>query len=355
MGLFSRRRPDVRRLTRKGDVAGLVAALEHTDQVLDRGGRRVDVGASVRRDAAEALGDHDDPLVVRGLVGRLSDENEAVRLAAIRALRWRPEDDVVLALAGGVGSWPSPEGDGSRAEALDALLEIRDPRTLELLVVSIVQRASDRPLGPSDASSLTAVLEMNGDDAGRVAWRLVPPLGHERMEVQDRAETVLTWLGSPSVEPLIAALERPDVRRRAAKVLGELRDSRAVEPLVEMAFDHEVVVRRTVAGSLGLIKDPSAAPVLLRSSRDTDYGVRDAALRALNELGAAAVVLAVAQLQQSLIAGDEHRMLELGEAPGEPDAAASPELEFTASPEPELGHGHEASAPDPGPRGYGPE
>jgi len=66
-------------------------------------------------------------------------------------------------------------------------------------------------------------------------------------------------------------------------------------------------------------------------------------------------VLAVAQLQQSLIAGDEHRVLELGEAPGEPDAAASPELEFTASPEPEFGHGHEALAPDPGPRGYRPE
>ena len=254
----------------------------------------------MRRDAVEALAVSRHPDVLAGLVGRLSDEHEAVRLAAIRALRGRREDRVVRALVGGVGSWPSPEGDASRAEALSALLEIGDPRTLELLVFALVQREGDRPLDEDDASSLNAVLTMNGEGAGGVAWRLVPPLGHDRHAVRDRAETVLTWLETSSVEPLVAALDRPDVRGRAAKVLGELRDNRAVGPLSDMVFDHDPLVRRTVARALGEIKDVSAAGVLLRCSRDPDYGVRDAAIRALNELGTAGMVAAVAELGQSL-------------------------------------------------------
>jgi len=283
-------------------VAGLTGALEHSDFVFDRQGGRVDLGAPVRRDAVDALADQTDPQVIADLVKRLSDEHEAVRLSAIRALRGRHEDQVVRALAGGAASWPVPEGNASRTEALGALLDIDDPRTLELLVIAMVHRDGDRPLGEVDEGVLGAVLATDGDTAGDVAWRVVPALSHDRVEVRLRAETMLGWLAPHSVEPLVAALERPEMRGRAAQVLGEVRDSRAVGPLIDMVFDHDPAVRRTVVRALGQIKDPSAALVLLRSSRDPDYGVRSAALGALDELGTAGVMMAIAELQQSSLA-----------------------------------------------------
>jgi len=310
MRIFSRRAPNVRRLTRKGDLGGLVRALEHTDTVVDRRGQEWDLGARVRRDATEVLAEYDDPGVGPALVGRLSDENESVRLAAIRGLRGRQDDDVVRALVGGVGSWPSPEGDGSRSEALAALLEIGDPRTLELLAVTMVQRDDDRPLEHVDFSSLDAVLAMSDSHADGVVWRLIPPLGHARVEVSDRAEALLHWLGARSVDPLIAALERPDSRSRAAAMLGRLGDRRAVGPLVDMAFDRDRGVRVTVANALGQIREPTAAAVLLRASRDPSYEVRSAALGALDELGTAAVIVGIAQLRRQLGTAAPRRALE---------------------------------------------
>jgi len=341
MGLFSRRRPNVRRLARRGDVAGLIRALEHTDIVLDRQGRPWDVGGLVRRDAVEALAGRDDPAALEALIGRLSDEDESVRLAAIGAIRHRPDGQVIRALAGGVGSWPSPEGDGSRAEALDALLEIGHPRTLELLVVAMVRRAGGRPLDESDASSLRTVQAHHGETVREVTWRLIAPLTDDRVEVEDRAETMLTWLEPHSLEPLVAALDRPQVRCRAARALGTLRDNRAVGPLVDTIFDQDPTVRRTVARALGEIKDPSAAGVLLRSSRDPDYGVRDAAIGALDQLGAAAVMVAVAELGTAIPAPPEQRLLEEPRsvdargsvAAGSPDAElATAETEAEAEP-----------------------
>jgi HEAT repeat protein len=295
MGLFSRRRPNVRRLARRGDLGGLIHALEHVEVVRDREGSYLDVGGLVRRDAVVALADRDEPSVRQALIERLSDEDESVRLETIRALRKWPDEPVARAFAGGVGSWPSPEGDGSRDEALAALLDIGHPRTLELLVVAMVRGERGSPLHETDASSLRAVRAHHGEDARDVTWSLVAALNDERVEVRDRAETVLIWLEPDSVEPLVAALDRPEVRCRAARALGDLRDSRAVGPLVDTIFDQDPTVRRTVARALGQIKDPSAAGVLLRSSRDPDYGVRSAAIGALEELGAAAVMVAIAE------------------------------------------------------------
>ena len=51
--------------------------------------------------------------------------------------------------------------------------------------------------------------------------------------VRERAENALLNFGSGAVLPLIAALESPHwiTRRRAARLLGEIGDPRAVEPL----------------------------------------------------------------------------------------------------------------------------
>lgn len=50
------------------------------------------------------------------------------------------------------------------------------------------------------------------------------------------------------VEPLIQALKHDDVRvrMRAAWVLGEIKDSRAIEPLSQLTLDTDSNVRQAV-------------------------------------------------------------------------------------------------------------
>ena len=50
-----RRRPNVRKATRRGDAKRLVRALVYYDRLSDSQGRLYDLGAGVRRDAALAL------------------------------------------------------------------------------------------------------------------------------------------------------------------------------------------------------------------------------------------------------------------------------------------------------------
>lgn len=300
---FSRSRPKVRRLRQRNDLDGLVAALDYHDYEADRAGHRLDLGVTVRMEAVRALAESREEVAREGLIRALGDDSERVRMGAIQGLGGGEHENVAPALAAAVGSWPTPDGDASRAEALAVLLELEDPRTLELLAVTMVHRKDDRPLSDSEGESFRALLAVNGTSgtAGRVAWQLLPRLADERPEIRGRAETVLGWLESASVEPLIAALDRPQGRARAAAVLGRIRDNRALEPLTGMVFDYEAEVRRAVATALGQIKDPRAADALLRASRDPDYGVREAAITAFDSLGSAGIIMGMESLRGPMV------------------------------------------------------
>jgi len=63
---------------------------------------------------------------------------------------------------------------------------------------------------------------------------LIKALKHKDSDVQDRAEKALVRIGKPAVECLIQALkdENSGVRERAIRALGQIKDERAVEPLL---------------------------------------------------------------------------------------------------------------------------
>jgi HEAT repeat protein len=100
---------------------------------------------------------------------------------------------------------------------------------------------------------------------------------------------VLTSLGKPAVEPLIAELEDDDplVRRQAAQGLGEIKDPRAVEPLIDLLNDGDSLVRRHAAKALGRIKDVRAVSPLIEvlNAKDEQPHVRMAAAEALGWIG----------------------------------------------------------------------
>lgn len=86
-----------------------------------------------------------------------------------------------------------------------------------------------------------------------------------------RTVQAVVRLGSACVEPLIAVLQNvQDVSKRtnAAQALGEIKDRRAVEPLVAALRDPVIRVRGSAARALGEMRDPGAVEPLIAALSD---------------------------------------------------------------------------------------
>jgi HEAT repeat protein len=89
-------------------------------------------------------------------------------------------------------------------------------------------------------------------------------------------------------EALMKQLAHPDasVRSNAAWSLGELKDARAVEPLIAMLLgDKDDGVRIFAAFGLGKIGDARAVPALIAALDETDDNVLYAVAQALGKIG----------------------------------------------------------------------
>jgi HEAT repeat protein len=118
---------------------------------------------------------------------------------------------------------------------------------------------------------------------------LIAALGSEETWFQPRAATVLARIGGPAVEPLVRELadaSRPAVIRRwAAHVLGEIGDRRALRRLHEALADVDPELRARAAKALGRLRDASSVgPLLDRLLTDPSAFVRTSVARALGQL-----------------------------------------------------------------------
>jgi HEAT repeat protein len=107
-------------------------------------------------------------------------------------------------------------------------------------------------------------------------------------EARFDTRVALEKIGTPAVEPLIAALNDIDdsVRLDAVLVLGKIGDPRAVEPLIVALNDKYRFVRSSAAEVLGKIGDPRAVEPLIAVFRDADdsHVGKEAAI-ALGQIG----------------------------------------------------------------------
>ena len=87
-------------------------------------------------------------------------------------------------------------------------------------------------------------------------------------------------------EEVIQALHGPDddTREEAARVLGELKDMRAVTPLLSALDDPNHYVRREAAKSLGRLGDERAIPALINALKDNDRSGREGAAEGLADM-----------------------------------------------------------------------
>jgi HEAT repeat protein len=320
MGIFGTSKPNVKALARNGDVEGLVEAAGFQDLMPDREGATLDVGVPIREEAILALGALGPEAGNGTVAGALRDPSDRVRVAAVRVLYSRQESDPLLQAI----TWLPGARGHSRQLALRAILELSRPGSARALAGALVRRNGDEPLGEDDAALVLTLLaaEERPDASNEVVEEVIATLDDEREVVGDRAEELLVQLAPASTEGVIAELQAGNAPHRAASVLGRIKDTRAMQPLVEALEHRDPRVRAESAAALGELRDPAAVEPLLHATRDPEHLVRAQAGWALDRIGTVAVVFGVSALVRPMIAdaigtGDERPALN-GELPALP-------------------------------------
>ena len=282
-----------------GDIRENVALLPLLDARSD------DASPEVRAAAAEALEEWDYPALLEIL---LTAEDPLQRAAAARLIGERRYPAASRDMTPVLSSDPAPV---VRAEVALALGEIRNREALLPLLdarsddeSADVRAAADEALDRWDFDALLLILETSTDPLQRAA--AVQLMG-ERGYSHTRA-----------LEALLRALATDDfarVRAEAAFVLGEIGDSAALRPLLDARSDDgsaevraeavealakwdfsallstlanasEPAQRAAAAQLIGERGYVEAIPALTRALADPAEEVRDAALEALERLGA---------------------------------------------------------------------
>jgi HEAT repeat protein len=224
--------PDVEKLKAKGDVQGLIKALDYKEDV------------QVRLAAAEVLGQIGDAQAVKPLATALKDENKDVRQAAAEAL--------------------GEIGNAQAVEPLSAALKDKESFVRQVAATSLEKIGDAQAVEP-----LVAALKNEDSYTRRTAARALGEIGDGR-----------------AVGPLVAMLKdkNQDVRAVAAEALGRIGDTRAVEPLVAALKDQYWIVWKAAAEALGQIRDARAVKPLLAALNNKSSNVREVATRVLKQI-----------------------------------------------------------------------
>ncbi len=169
---------------------------------------------------------------------------------------------------------------GNSPGAFSAVMELGqlgDDRAVDLLIET---------LGRKDGVARSAARELGKLRKEHAIAPLVALL--ESSEVDQAAAEALLAFGAAAVGPVLVVLKSGsgNARQLATEALGELRDKRAVEPLIEVMQNDEIyAVRTAAAAALGNLKDARAVWVLVATlqMRDETEPDRQAALEKLRQ------------------------------------------------------------------------
>lgn len=275
------RKPNVARLARKGDVAGLGAAARYRRLRPDGFGGVIDRGAATRLQAIDALAAIDDPGATATLIEATVDAEPSVREAGILALAPSCEPAAIDALAGAALA-----GHATAVEALRELARTGRGDAAQRTVARYLD--GSRPVDAGGGATVARLLAEQPQPVRRAAIDAVIARGAELDEEgRGRAVELLAGIPEDSRDALLAALADPRARLLAAAALGAAREARATPALLDMLWAEDPGARTAAAAALGDIRDPRAADGLLRATEDDDASVRNAAAQALRGFGAA--------------------------------------------------------------------
>jgi HEAT repeat protein len=256
-------KPDAWRLTiRSLNKLGRPAeALPHYDRLQSRLGREDDA----------ILGD----IALQFIIAVLKDMREQMRGAGYTALKELDSDVTVPYFQDGL----SDASAFVRTLAVEGLGRLKSPSRFTLLKAALkdpaamVRLAALKALGRSGDRSMIPLLE--------------PALTDEQTSVRIAAAGALVMLGKADAWNRIveaAKVPNPEERGAALRMLGELKDLRALAILRPSLQDPQPSVRGAAAMALGDLGHPESLPALLGMLTDNFPPVRSFAALGLGEL-----------------------------------------------------------------------
>ena len=125
----------------------------------------------------------------------------------------------------------------------------------------------------------------------RAIQPLIESLADFDKSVREQAMLALSKIGKAAIEPLAEAMKEPkwEVRYRAAEALGKIADEKAVKPLIQGLRDNRDHVRYMAVKGLHELRDSEAVDPMIILLKDENQYVRMMAVHALGALGGAKV------------------------------------------------------------------
>ena len=219
---------------------------------------------------------------MRRAVEGLRSRNRWHRAASAVQLGRMRSDAAVAALVDLMGD----ESDDVRMVAARSLAAIGDPQAVEALTLALAD--------PSrwTATTVAADLVEMGPPAVPTLIEIAAAAGSDRPGAHEAAVTAVRVLGeirdTRAADVLIELLESAEdlnVRARAAAALGAVGGALATPALRRALGDTGWQVRAQAASSLGALGDRDSVPALSAAIEDTDWWVRRNCAEALGELG----------------------------------------------------------------------
>jgi len=121
----------------------------------------------------------------------------------------------------------------------------------------------------------------------RAIQPLIEALADFDKSVRQQAMLALSTIGKAAIEPLADAMKEPkwETRYRAAEALGKIADEKAVQPLIQGLRDNRDHVRFMAAKGLHDLRNSDAVEPLIILLKDENIYVRLMAVHALGVLG----------------------------------------------------------------------
>ncbi len=237
--------------------------------------------SQARMEAAESLGALGDARAVEPLIKALNDSGKYVRSESARALRRigdrRAVDPLIQALA--------LKKNREDYEIIRSLAWFADPKSIDVLGRVINETKEKGRMDRDD--QLRNNLAVWGIARTKDPHAIDPLISAlQNQDLSEKAAVAgLVAIGKPAVDPLILALNNSEFKGRygAAATLGEIGDTRALDPLIQILENtsEDKSIRIEVAAALGAIGDSRAVDPLIQASKDNDKDIRNYASDAL--------------------------------------------------------------------------
>ncbi len=222
-------------------------------------------------------------------IKKLKSSDTQAKIAAAKELGATKENRGVPSLIEGL----KDESEPVRIACARALGQIGHPAGVEPLVCALRAGKKRNAAEKGDgAESYVQVLTEALAGAGALD-QLAGLLASEDREVRRWAARALGLMrDSRAVEPLCIRLDdaRAEVRKAAIQALEEIADPAAVPALVKTLSNRDPETRQAAVRALGILADPASGASLAAAVRDPDEGVQLASLAALSRVGGAHAV-----------------------------------------------------------------